>query len=262
MQFNYITTNSGNDSKRLNAYSWTEKYTSYVTFPKSVSLLSASIPVTFLSFKQNQLSLYMNVYNNVYTIKLTNGYYDDINEFLPMLNTATATALGNNDFTWSYSTANQCLKLSCSGTTSFQIKSYLYASDSLAQRLGFIDNVDYNSYLEGGVSVVYAEGVLRLARTTGFYIVSSLVPYNNCACPDNSIGVIDYIPIQYKDVAYGDVITVTRSALTTNQIQLKRSEQYNASSEFIFQVMDDEFNLIDDKDRGGDTVLFLQCDYD
>jgi hypothetical protein len=262
MQFNYITTNSGDDSKRLNAYSWTEKYNSYITMPKSVSLLSASIPVTYLSFKQSQLSVYINVYSSVYKISITNGYYDNIDEFLPMLNTATATALGNSDFTWSYSTTNQCLKLSCSGTTSFQIMSYLYAPDSVVQRLGFIDNKNYNSYLESGVSVVYAEGLLRLARTTGFYIVSSLVPFNNCACPNNSIGVIDFIPIQYKGVGYGDVITITRSAINTNQVHLKQSEQYNASSQFIFQILDDEFNLIDDVDRGGDTILFLQMDFD
>lgn len=262
MQFNYITTNSGDDSKRLNAYCWTEKYNSYVTLPKSVTLLSASIPITFLSFKASQLSIYINVYSSVYKIPLVNGYYDDITEFLPMLNTATQTALGNSDFTWSYSTANQCLKLSCSGTTTFQVKSFLYSPDSVVERLGFIDNVDYNSYLEGGVSVIYAEGVLRLARTTGFYIVSSLVPFNNCACPNNSIGVIDFIPIQYKGVGYGDVVTITRSAINTNQVKLKQSEQYNASSQFIFQILDDEFNLIDDKDRGGETILFLQMDFD
>jgi hypothetical protein len=222
MQFNYLTTNSNNDEKRLNAYSWTQRYNNYITLPKSVSLLSASIPITFLSFKKSQLNIYINVYNSVYTIPLVNGYYDDVSEFLPMLNSATSTALGNSDFTWSYSIANQCLKLSCSGTTTFQVKSYLYSIDSVVQRLGFIDNVDYNSYIENGVSVVYAEGVLKLARTTGFYIVSSMVPLNNCVCPNNSIGVIDFIPIQYKGVGYGDVVTVTRSALNTNQVKLKK----------------------------------------
>lgn len=262
MQFNNITANSSEDSKRLNAYCWTQKYNSYITHPKSVSLLSASIPVTFLSFLKNQLNIYIYVYSSVYTITIVNGYYDNINEFLPMLNTATSSALGNNEFTWSYSTTNQCLKLSSSGTTKFQIKSYLYANDSVVKRLGFIDGLDYDSYLENSISVVYAEGVLQLARTSGFYIASSLVPYNNCACPDNAIGIIDFIPIQFSNLSYGDTVTITRSSLSTNQIKLKNSELYNASSEFMFQILDDKFQLIDDVNRGGDTVLFLQMDYD
>lgn len=263
MQFNNITANSNFDDSRLNAYSWTQRYNDYITLPKTVSLLRATIPITYLSFQKQRLSLYMYVYSGVYEIKLINGYYDNITEFLPMLNTATETAIGNTDFTWTYSTANQCLKLSCGGTTTFVIKSYLYNTNSnLCQRLGFIDNVDYNSYLENNVSVMYAEGVLQLARTTGFYVTSSLLNYNNCCTPNGAMGILDYIPIQIKDIAYGDTITITNSSLNTNSIRLSKSDQYNASSTFIFQILDDKMQLIDDADRGSECVLFIQMDYD
>ena len=85
MQFNNITANSNQDQNRLNAYSWVQRYNDFITRPKSVSLVGASIPITYLSFPKNKLSIYMNVYNSVYKINLVNGYYDDIQEFLPML---------------------------------------------------------------------------------------------------------------------------------------------------------------------------------
>jgi hypothetical protein len=263
MQFNNITANSTYDSNRLNAYSWQQRYNDYITLPKSISLLRASIPVTYLSFQKQKLSLYIYVYSNIYEIKLTNGYYDDVLEFLPMLNSATTSAVGNNEFTWTFSTANQCLKLSSSSTVSFTIKSYNYNSfNNLSERLGFIDDVDYNSYLENNISVIYAEGVLQLARTTGFYITSSLVPSNNCVTPSGAMGILDYIPIQTKNISYGDVITLTNSAQTANVVHLSRNEQFNANASFVFQILDDKQQLIDDNDRGGEVVLYIQLDYD
>ncbi len=261
MQFNSITANSNQDPNRVNAYSWIQRYPDAVTRPKSVSLLSATIPVTYLSFQKNKLAIYIYVYSSMYTIQLTNGYYDDIAEFLPMLNTATETALGNSSFTWSYSTANQCLKLTCSTTTVFQIKSYLYANDSIVERLGFIDNLDYNSYEEDSNSVIYAEGVLQLARTTGFYIASSLVGTNNCAAPTGAMGILDFVPITTAK-AYGDTITIANSSLSTNSVQLNQSDRFNSTSQIVFQILDDHFQLIDDVDRGGYCVLFIQLDYD
>lgn len=261
MQFNSITANSNQDPNRTNAYSWIQRYPDFITRPKTVSLISASIPITYLSFPSSKLSMYMYVYGSVYKISIVNGYYDDVQEFLPMLNTATANAIGNTSFTWSFSNANQCLKLTCSGTTQFQIKSYLYANDSIVERLGFIDNKDYNSYLEGSNTVIYAEGVLQLARTTGFYIASSIVQSNNCASPTGAMGILDFIPITSAK-AYGDTVAIHNSSLNTNVVTLTQSERFNASSQIVFQVLDDHFQLIDDIDRGGYCVLYLQMDYD
>ena len=157
MQFNNITVSSSKDSNRVNPYNFSQVFNDFITRPKSVSLLSASIPVTYLSFQKLKTNLYINVYSSLYTIPVRNGYYDNIQEFLPVLQSATNTALGNSSFTWSYSTTQQCLKLACSGTTSFQIYGANYNENtSIAKRLGFIGNNIYNSYIEGGTSVMYA----------------------------------------------------------------------------------------------------------
>ena len=263
MQFNNLTAMSSKDSSRQNSYSFVQEYNSYITRPKFVSLLSASIPVTYLSFPRFKTNLYMNVYGSTYTISVPNGYYDNVTEFLPILQTATNTALGNTSFTWSFSTTLQCLKLSCSSTTTFQIMGTMYnPMTNIAKRLGFIDKVNYVSYIENSVSVLYAEGILKLARTSGFYLVSDLVDTNNCATVPESLNIIDFIPIDHSNISYGDTITVTRSTISTNRVKLTQSEILDASSTFVFQLLDDELNVIDDVDRGGNTVLFLQLDYD
>lgn len=263
MQFNNITVSSSKDSNRMNPYNFSQVFNDFITRPKSVSLLSASIPVTYLSFQKLKTNLYINVYSSLYTIPVPNGYYDNIQEFLPVLQSATNTALGNSSFTWSYSTTQQCLKLACSGTTSFQIYGANYNENtSIAKRLGFIGNNIYNSYIEGGTSVMYAEGMLQLARTSGFYIMSDIVDPKNCAATPNALNIIDYIPIDHSNVAYGDTIVVTKSTLNTNTVKLTQGEEMNACSMINFQLLDDELDALDDVDRGGNTVLFMQMDYD
>jgi hypothetical protein len=93
-------------------------------------------------------------------------------------------------------------------------------------------------------------------------LVSDLVDTNNCATSPESLNIIDFIPIDHSNISYGDTITVTRSTISTNRVKLTQSETLDASSTFVFQLLDDELNVIDDVDRGGNTILFLQLDYD
>ena len=263
MQYNYLVADSGQDSNRANAYVWSQNYSDYISVPRTVGLLSATIPITYLSFRKNQLTLYMSVYGSVYPIVLQNGYYDSITEFLPMLQTATNTGLGNTDFTWSYSDVHQCLKLSSSGTTVFSIMGYTYQPfNNVCKRLGFINSLNYSSYEENSISVVYASGVLQLARTSGFYIVSSLVKNSNTANPYGSLNILDFVPIDHANLAYGDTVTVQNPSFNSSKPQKVKNMIEDACSQFQFQILDDEFKLIDDVERGGKTILMLQCDYD
>ena len=263
MQYNNIIADSSKDNSRINAYTWSQNYSEYVTIPRTVSLLSATIPINFLSFKKNQLTVYMYVYGTIYPIVIQNGYYDDINEFLPILQTATNTALANTDFSWSYSNVHQCLKLSSSGTINFKILNYNYnPATNIIKRLGFISPLDYQCFLENNISVVYAEGVLQLARTSGFYIVSNLIRNANTANPYNSMNILDYVPINTSNLSYGDVISVINSASNQNKANLTNNQMIDANSQFQFQILDDNFESIDDVDRGGKVILMMQCDYD
>jgi hypothetical protein len=262
MQYNNLVAHSGLDGNRQNCYSWVQNYNEYITIPKVMSLAKASIPVTYLSFRNEQLGFYINVYNSVVRVQLINAYYDDVNEFLPMLNQATATAIGNNNFIWSYSTLNECLKLTCTLGTTFTIMSKLYASDSCAQRLGFISNLNYNSYLEDESSVVYAEGLLQLARTKGFFVLCNITDLNNCAAPFACQNILDYIPISDNQLKYGDVVTSVISNIPQTKVELPDNQRYNATSSIFFQILDDEMKPFTEPDRGEACILYINFDYD
>ena len=145
MQYNNIIASSKFDPNRQNAYSWVQNYTGqYISVPRTMSLLSGSIPVNYLSFRKNQLNLYINYNSQVRTIPITNGYYDDIAEFLPVLQQCTSAVLPNT-FVWSYSQNTQSLKLSGANSI-FQVMGSSYSpSDNIGSRLGFIDALNYNS---------------------------------------------------------------------------------------------------------------------
>jgi hypothetical protein len=264
MQFNNLVASSKFDPQRVNAYTWVQNYSQYITVPRTISLISGSIPVNYLSFRPNQTNLYISYSNTVYTIPITNGYYDDINEFLPVLQSCTDSALSSVDIelTWSYSQSTQGLKITCGNSIITVMGANYLPSTNIGPRLGFIDKLNYNSYIENSASVVYAEGVCQLARTSGFYVMTNLIDMDNCACPSQSLNVVAYIPISHSDISYGDVISITASSMSLNNVKLKPSEMNNASSSFLFQILDDEFQPITDIDRGGNVVLFFQLDFD
>jgi hypothetical protein len=131
------------------------------------------------------------------------------------------------------------------------------------KRLGFIENTGYASFGENSTQVVRGTGICRLVRTTGFFIVSNLVGFNNYTCgPNNINNIVDFVPIQLSGLAYGDSIVIINTNISINQVKLKPNEMFNATSQFTFQILDDELQAISDDDRGGSTILFFNLDYD
>lgn len=262
MQFNNIIASSNLASQRTNEFYFTMNYDDYVVVPKSVAVAKASIPNTMLSFRKNQLSLYIQFLGSIYTVQLQNGYYDNLAEFIPMINSAIQDQV-SQEFTFSYSVPYEALKLTNTSNHAFTVLPYTYNQNSVAKRLGFIEQMAYASYSEGDNQVVYATGLLRLARTSGFFLVSNIVNANNYTCsPNNNNNVIDYLPIELSGLAYGDSIVINNSNSTFNVVRLPPREMYNACSSFIFQLLDDEMQTIDDDDKGQNTVIFLTLDYD
>jgi len=262
MQFNNIVANSALASQRTNEFLFTINYQDYIIMPKSVSLSKCSIPNTMLSFRATQLSIFLTWLNATYEVVIQNGYYDDMAEFIPMLNNAIQETV-SSEFTFSYDTAHECLKLTNTSNHPFTILPYSYSPRSCVKRLGFNENFGYASYSEGDNQVVYATGLCRLTRTTGFFLVSNLVSSSNyTASPNNVNNIIDYIPIELSNLAYGDSIVVINSNIPQNRVTLSQNESYNATSSFTFQILDDEFQTIDEPDKGANTILFLNLDYD
>jgi hypothetical protein len=166
--FNNIIASSALATSRINEFNFTQSYGDYITMPRSVCLTKCSIPNTMLSFRPDQLCLYISFLGSVYEITIVNGWYDNVSEFVPMLTSAIQEQV-SSEFTFSYSTAHECLKLTNTSNHPFSILPASYSSRSLAARLGFIESVAYSSFPEGSNAVVYASGILKLARTSGFY---------------------------------------------------------------------------------------------
>ena len=262
MQFNNVIASSNLASQRTNEFSFTMSYDDYIVVPKSVSVSKASIPNTMLSFRKNQLNIFIQFLGATYSFPIQNGYYDNISEFIPMLNLAIQEQV-STEFTFSYSTAHEALKLTNTSNHAFVVLPYTYDRTSVVKRLGFIETVGYASFSEGSNQVVYATGLLRLARTSGFYLVSNIINSNSYTCaPNNNNNVIDYFPIQLSVLAYGDSIVINNSNSTFNVVNLPQRETYNASSSFFIQLLDDEMQTIDDDDKGQNCIIFLQLDYD
>lgn len=266
MQFTNLIASSNMDSNRQNEYSFSVNYNDYVVIPKSVSLAKASIPNVMMSFRPTQLNIYVTetyISGDPQTFQLTmvNGYFDDVQEFLTMLNAVTTATL-NAYYVWSYSQPYECLKLTNTQNQTFNVESYTYSPSSVVKRLGFEKSVAYESYEESDYQVVYATGVLRLTRTTGFFIASTLVNTNYTASPLNFHSVVDFVPIQLGNLAYGDAIVINQTNLSINQIKLPRNDLFNACSTFSFQLLDDEMQPFTDQDKGANTILFFNLDYD
>ena len=197
-------------------------------------------------------------------IKLVNGHYDTIAELITMLNSIQGlSAIG---ITFTYSELTESLKITKTINTNitFSIKAFYFNSSSnVCKRMGFNINQDYQSYLEGTNQVVYATAPVKLIRTNGFFLASNICAVPT-ASPGNICNIIDFIPIESSSLKYGDLIGLDRTNISKNIPVLNSNQQRNmiANSEFSFQLLDDEFQAITDVDKGLNTILFLNLDFD
>ena len=94
MQFNNVIASSNLASQRTNEFSFTMSYDDYIVVPKSVSVSKASIPNTMLSFRKNQLNIFIQFLGATYSFPIQNGYYDNITlKYRSTLNTVSFKAL-------------------------------------------------------------------------------------------------------------------------------------------------------------------------
>ena len=70
------------------------------------------------------------------------------------------------------------------------------------------------------------------------------------------------MPIELANLSYGDSIVIINTNISTNEVRLPLNDMYNATSQFTFQILDDELQAIEDDDKGQNTVLFFNMDYD
>ena len=261
---NLVATSLGASSK-VNEFNFTCQYASSIILPKAVSLSRAVINNTMLTFRPSQLSIFLVVDGSgPMEIKLVNGYYDTIAEFITMLNNLQGlSALG---ITFSFSQLTESLKITKSINTNvpFSVKAFYFNSSSnVCKRLGFNINQDYTSYLEGANQVIYASSPVKLLRTTGFFLTSNLTTVDT-ASPGGNINIVDFIPIEVQNLQYGDVIAISNAAISKNVPVIDYDTQRNMhhNSQFTFQLLDDEMEMITDSDKGLNTILFLNFSYE
>ena len=264
--YNNIIACSNLASTRTNEFNFSCQYPSSVILPKSVSLSKAVICNSLLTFKDNQRSLFINVddSNDIQEIQITNGYYDTVAELLSTLN--ALPGLSVIGMTFSFSIATETIKITKTLNTNvpFSVKNLSYnQSSNICRRLGFNISQDYQSYLEGTNQVVYATAPVKLTRTNGFFLASNICTVPT-ASPGNICNIIDFIPIESSSLKYGDLIVLDRTNISKNIPVLNSNQQRNmiANSEFDFQLLDDEFQAITDVDKGLNTILFLNLDFD
>jgi hypothetical protein len=259
MQFNNLvaTSKMATGQNRVNEYNFTVSYPQNVIVPKCVSLAKASIPNVMMSFRPNELTLTINYLGADYPILIPNGYYDNMTEFIPVLNTAIEP-IGN--FVFSYNVAYEALQLTNTDNHPFQI--VYVPNGSIGPRLGFNETYNYQSFSENENQVIRGSALCQLARTTGFFLVSNIAQLNtNTAAPNGCSNVIDYIPIDLQNLKYGDSIILINSNIALDQVVLSRNDMFNATTSFSFSLLDDEFQPILDPDRSENTVLFFNLDY-
>jgi hypothetical protein len=222
------------------------------------------IPYTLLTFRDTQLSLFLNIDGaNIIELKLLNGYFDSIAEFLMMINALPGlTAIG---LSFSFSMLTESLKLTKTINTDvpFSVKAFYFQSNNnVCKRLGFTNpNSDYRSFLEGSNQVIYASSTVRLLRTSGFYVICNGLCTIETASPNGNLNVIDFIPIQH-DLAYGDVISVSNASISKDIPSVSNDQVSRPhNSQFSFQLLDDEMQAINDRNQYGNTILFINFDY-
>jgi hypothetical protein len=259
MQFNNLvaTSKMSTGQNRINEYNFSIVYPNAVVVPKTVSLAKCSIPNVMMSFRPTELTLTVNYLGANYPILFPNGYYDNMTEFIPVLNSAIED-IGN--FVFSYNVAYEALQLTNTDNHPFQI--VYMPNGSIGPRLGFNETFNYQSFSENGDQVVRGTGLCQLYRTSGFFLVSNLAQFNsNTAAPNGNSNVIDYIPIDVQNLKYGDSIVMINSNIPQDKVELSRNDLFNCTNMFSFQLLDDEFQPILDADRSENTVLYFNLDY-
>ena len=259
--FSNIIACSNLASSRINEFNFSCQYPNSVILPKTVSLSKAVITNSLLTFKSNQVSIFMIVNANIQEFKIANGYYDTVAELISSLNTIPGVTSAGLSF--SFSALTETLKITKTVNTNdvFTLKGLSFDSDSnVCKRLGFNLNSDYVSYLESGNQVIYASAPIKLIRTNGFFVCTDLstVP---TACPGGITNVCDFIPIETANLKYGDLIVLDRSNISRDFPVQSQNSNYIANSVFQFQILDDEFNAITDADKGLNTILVFNLDY-
>ena len=110
---NLIASSTASTSK-INEFNFTCDYREPVVLPKSVSLSRCVITNTLFTFRPNQISLFLSAGGSsvVNEYKITNGYYDTVNEFITMLN--GLSIFSTIGISFSFSTLFECLKITSS----------------------------------------------------------------------------------------------------------------------------------------------------
>lgn len=260
---NNLIASSNAAVSKINEFNFTCNYQEPIVLPKSVSLSRCVITNTLLTFRPSQISVFISAAGSsvVNEYKITNAYYDTITEFITMMNSLPIFSTIGLSFT--FSTTFECLKIT-SSQNGFVIKGFQYSTSSnVCKRLGFNLAQDYASYLEGSAQVVYASSPVKLLRTTGFYLCSNLTTVLTASPSDGLGAIIDFIPIQSNALKYGDLICVSNNQISKDIPIISDIRRHNmvANSSFVFQLLDDEMESIDDTNKDQNTILFLNFDY-
>jgi hypothetical protein len=251
---------------RINEFNFSCQFNESVIIPKCVSLSKATVTNTLMTFRPSQLTLYMSFNSSVIeAFQVPNTYYDTMTELLAGLNSITTlTTLG---IVFSFDTESEVLviKMTPSITYQFTLYGMNYLGDSnICKRLGFSLNRNYKSTLVGGqYQAILSTAPPKLLRTTGFFVCSDLQSVQS-ACPASVANIVDFIPIQSSNLAYGDLIVLDRDNISRNFPNYSEQQKHamNSNSCFNFQLLDDEFFSINDPDKGTNTILIFNCDYE
>ena len=260
---NNLIASSASASSKINEFNFTCSYNEPIVLPKSVSLSRCVITNTLFTFRPSQISLFLSAGGSsvVNEYKITNGYYDTISEFLTTIN--AMSIFSTIGLSFSFSTLYECLKIT-SSQSSFVVKGFQYTpSNNICKRLGFNLTQDYLSFTEGAYNVVYASSPIKLLRTTGFYLCSNLTTIMTASPSDGLSAIIDFIPIQSNALKYGDLICISNNQISKDIPIVSDQRRHNmvANSAFVFQLLDDEMQSINDTNKDQNTILFLNFDY-
>ena len=251
-------------SEKRNEFDFSCQYATSIIIPKTVTLTKAVINNTLNTFKDGQNVFYISINNSApQQVLIPNTYYNTVNELCSAIN--SNLIMVNSNITVDYDTSSYSLYFTkLASTNPFSIYgSNFQAGSTCASRLGFGTQNVYNSAVVGGNAVLYAPSSVKLLRTTGFYICSDLSTIAS-ASPAGISNIIEFIPIETQNLKYGDLIVLDNSSISKNVPTFGRIQQsgMNSSAVFNFTILDDEFNLITDADKGMNTMLMFNLDYD
>lgn len=251
-------------SDKRNEFDFSCQYPTSIVIPKTVTLTKAVINNTLNTFKNGCNVFYITINNSSpQQVLIPNAYYNTVSELCSAIN--SNLIMINSNITVGYDTSMYALYFTkLVSTTPFSIygSSYL-AGSNCASRLGFGNQALYTSVEDEGNAVLYAPSSVKLLRTTGFYICSDLATIAS-ASPAGISNIIEFIPIESQNLKYGDLIVLDNSSISKNIPTFGQQTQSSMSScsVFNFTILDDEFNLITDADKGMNTMLMFSLDYD